>query len=159
MSNDDATPPSDGAQIPPSGAGAEGRAPTEDELRAAYEAQMKQIRVEEVVVQSLASLVELGGRRAGLVPGAQDEADPAQLQLAIEGIRALLPVAGPLIGPNQAQIEQALSQLQLAYAQLTGGAGGPGGSGAEGGGSDPAAKPAGESPVQPAPSRLWVPGQ
>jgi hypothetical protein len=149
MSNDDATP------TPPGAGEGDSRPPqpTEEELLAAYEAQMKQIRVEEVVVQSLASLVELGGRRAGLVPGAQDEADPAQLQLAIEAIRALMPVAGPLIGPNQAQIEQALSQLQLAFAKLTGGPAAPGEP------ADPAGKPAGESPVQPAPSRLWVPGQ
>ncbi len=147
MSTDDPTP------IPPEGADGDSRPaqPTEEEMLAAYEAQMKQIRVEEVVVQSLASLVELGGRRAGLVPGAQDEADPAQLQLAIEAVRALLPVAAPLIGPNKAQIEQALSQLQLAFAKLTGATGAPGdeGQGTPGGG--PAA--------EPAKSRLWVPGQ
>ncbi len=117
---------------------------------AAYEEQMKNVRVEEVVVQSLASLIEIGGRRAGLVPGAQDEADPTQLQVAIEAIRALQPVVAPLIGPNKSQIDQALSQLQLAFAQMTGQSGAPA---AEGAGA------ADEKPKDPGPSRLWVPGQ
>lgn len=129
--------------------GAAGQPPTEAELMAAYEEQMKNIRVEEVVVQSLASLIELGGRRAGLVPGAQSEADAAQLQVAIEAIRALQPVVAPLIGPNKAQIDQALSQLQLAFAQMTGRPAEPAES--ESSGPD---KPGGAGP-----SRLWVPGQ
>jgi hypothetical protein len=143
---DETTPGPDAAAGP---AGADGRQPTEAELMAAYEAQMKNIRVEEVVVQSLASLIELGGRRAGLVPGAQSEADPEQLQVAIEAIRALQPVVAPLIGPNKSQIEQALSQLQLAYAQMTGRQAEP--APGEASGSD---KPGGAGP-----SRLWVPGQ
>lgn len=130
-------------------AGAEGLPPTEAEMMAAYEEQMKKIRVEEVVVQSLASLIELGGRRAGLVPGAQSEADAAQLEVAIEAIRALQPVAAPLIGPNKSQIEQALSQLQLAYAQMTGRS-------AE---SAPGESSGTDEPGGAGPSRLWVPGQ
>lgn len=140
-----ASGPGPGAAGP---AGAEGQ-PTEAELMAAYEEQMKNIRVEEVVVQSLASLIELGGRRAGLVPGAQSEADPAQLEVAIEAIRALQPVVAPLIGPNKAQIDQALSQLQLAYAQMTGRPAEP----APGESSGP------DEPGGAGPSRLWVPGQ
>ncbi len=147
MSSNDPTPDTNPAGEQP--AGAEGRQPTEAELMAAYEEQMKSIRVEEVVVQSLASLIEIGGRRAGLVPGAQDEADPTQLQVAIEAIRALQPVVAPLIGENKSQIDQALSQLQMAFAQMTGRKAEP----AEGD------KPAADSPVQPAPNRLWVPGQ
>jgi hypothetical protein len=153
MSTDDTTPDAtpEGIGSDPAGAaGAEGRQPSEAELMAAYEEQMKSIRVEEVVVQSLASLIEIGGRRAGLVPGAQDEADPTQLQVAIEAIKALQPVAAPLIGPNKSQIEQALSQLQLAFARMTGQSGAPG---AAGGGAS------GDKPSDPGPSRLWVPGQ
>lgn len=145
MSTDDPTPETTGGP-----GGAEGRPPTEAELMAAYEEQMKSIRVEEIVVQSLASLVEIGGRRAGLVPGAQDEADADQLQVAIEAIRALQPIAAPLLGPNASQIEQALSQLQIAYAKLRGGSGEP---------AAPGATPDEPSPAKPASSRLWVPGQ
>ena len=47
----------------------QGPPPTEDELRAAYEAELKQLRVEDVVVQTIVSLLNLGGRKAGLAPG------------------------------------------------------------------------------------------
>jgi hypothetical protein len=63
----------------------EQRQPTEEEMRAAYEAEIKRLRVEDVLVQTLVSLVNLGGRKAGLAEGTQDERDPQQLQMAIDG--------------------------------------------------------------------------
>jgi hypothetical protein len=143
---------------------------TEEELRAAYEAQLeeqlKTLRVEDVVVQTIVTLVNLGGRRAGLAPGTEAERDPEQLRLAIEGARALLGLIEAELGPDGAAIRDALSQLQLAYAQLAGGpAGGPGSS-APGGPAAPQ-DPSGAStdPAQPgtgpaqSSGRLWVPGQ
>jgi hypothetical protein len=136
---------------------------SEEEMRAAYEQQLEEqlrsLRVEDVVVQTIVTLVNLGGRRAGLAPGTEDERDPQQLRLAIEGARALLGLIESELGPDGAAIRDALSQLQLAYAQLSGGApegggeGGPGGT--PGGGQAP---PQGPGSGQPA-SRLWVPGQ
>ncbi|QEC49487.1 hypothetical protein FSW04_19225 [Baekduia soli] len=99
----------------------------EAEMRAAYEAQLeqqlRQLRVEDVIVQTIVTLVNLGGRRAGLAPGTEDERDPEQLRLAIEGARALLPLIEAELGPDGKAIRDALSQLQLAYAQLAAGAG------------------------------------
>ena len=97
------------------------REPTDEELAAAYEAQLKQIRVEDVLIQTLVSLLNLGGRRAGLSAGTEDERDPEQVRQAIEGVRALLPVVEPLLGKDAAQIREALSQLQLAYTRISGG--------------------------------------
>ena len=144
------------------------RPPTEDELRAAYEEEMKRLRVEDVVVQTTISLMNLGARKAGLAPGSEDERDLPQVQMAIEGARALLPLVEPQLGPNAGPIREALSQLQMAYAQLV----------AEDGGEPPAqaeapgAAPASGQPGQPAQpdgatghgpaqqsGRLWVPGQ
>jgi hypothetical protein len=142
----------------------------EEELRAAYEAQLeeqlKTLRVEDVVVQTIVTLVNLGGRRAGLAPGTEAERDPEQLRLAIEGARALLGLIESELGPDGAAIRDALSQLQLAYTQLAGGAaaggaggaGGPGGAQPQGGGAGGSAT-GGTEPPQPPPSRLWVPGQ
>ena len=50
------------------------------------------------------------------------------MRLAIDGARALMPVAEPALGPNSGPLRDALSQLQMAYAQLAGatGAGGAG---------------------------------
>src|SRR3954447_17828957 len=100
----------------------QGQMPTEEELRTAYEAELKRLRVEDVVVQTVVSLLNLGGRKAGLVPGAEDERDLDQLRMAIDATRALLPVVEPLLGPDAGQLKEALSQLQMVYAQETGGA-------------------------------------
>lgn len=136
--------------------------PSEEEMQAAYEAQLKQLRIEDVVIQTLVSLVNLGGRKAGLAPGTEDERDPDQLRLAIEGARALLPLVEQELGPDAQQVRNALSQLQMAYAQSApagGGdpAGGAGGS-ASGGPGQPQQPPQGPGQAPPA-SRLWVPGQ
>lgn len=130
--------------------------PTEEEMRAAYEAEIKRLRVEDVVVQTLVSLVNLGGRKAGLAPGTEDERDPEQLRLAIETARALLPLVETELGPDAASVRDALSQLQLAYAQSA-----QGGQAAPGGGEQ--AVPAASQPAEPEPpkpsGRLWIPGQ
>ncbi|WP_210492635.1 hypothetical protein [Patulibacter sp. SYSU D01012] len=136
--------------------GPEGGQPTQEELMAAYEEQMRNIRVEEVLVQSLASFIELGGRRAGLAGGPEQAGAPDldQLGLAIEVIRALQPLAAPLLGPNASQVEQALSQLQVAYAQQAGRPA-PGQAGGAGGGAGGGQQP----PSGAGGSGLWVPGQ
>jgi hypothetical protein len=109
------------------------RQPTEEELRAAYEEQLKQIRVEDVLVQTVLSLINLGSLRAGLVPGNESEADPQQLRQAIEAVRALLPQVEPVLGPDARQIRDAVSRLQMEYARLAGAGGAPGAPGGEGG--------------------------
>jgi hypothetical protein len=142
---------------------------TEEELRAAYEAQLeeqlKTLRVEDVVVQTIVTLVNLGGRRAGLAPGTEGERDPEQLRLAIEGARALLGLIESELGPDAKAIRDALSQLQMAYTQLAGGGGAASGANAPGEGGAPpadapasAADPQGPGPAQSS-GRLWVPGQ
>lgn len=93
------------------------RQPTEDELRAAYEQQLKSLRVEDLVVETVISLLNLGGRKAGLAPGTEDERDLEQVRVAVEGVRALLPLCEDQLGKDAGPIRQALSQLQMAYAQ------------------------------------------
>lgn len=131
------------------------RPPTEEEMRAAYEAELKRVRVDDVLVQTVVSLVNLAGRKAGLAPGTEDERDLDQVRQAIEAVRALLPLVEEALGPDAEQVRNALSQLQLAYAQGRAGAGeqGPGGQPSEGKPTQPESGP-------PKPSgRLWVPGQ
>jgi hypothetical protein len=151
------------------------RQPSEEELRAAYEQQLKQVRVEDVLVQTVLSLINLGSLRAGLVPGNESEADPQQLRQAIEAVRALLPQVEPVLGPDARQIRDAVSRLQMEYARLAGAgaAGQPAGAagGGEGPGGGEGGEPAGEqapAPEQPKPGekgpaessgRLWVPGR
>ncbi len=128
--------------------------PTEEEVRAAMEEEMKHVRVEDVLLQSVVSLVNLGARRAGVAPELVEEADPEQVRVAVEAVRALLPLLEE-IAPDQAPaIRDALSQLQLAYARTRGGAPAPGE-------PAPPRPPAEPEPPGPAPGsgRLWIPGQ
>jgi hypothetical protein len=144
------------------------REPTEDELRAAYEQQLKQIRVEDVLVQTVLSLINLGSLRAGLVPGNESEADPQQLGQAIDAVRALLPQVETVLGPDARQIRDAVSRLQMEYARLAGAGGAT--AAAEGDeGDEKAAEPEPQgaqqppNPDDPGPAqssgRLWVPGR
>lgn len=152
-----------------------GAAPTEEELRAAYEAEIKKIRVEDVLLEHVVTLVNLGMRRTGLQPGTEEERDVEQVRVAIDGIRALIPLlertAPEQIGP----IRDALSQLQLAFVRI-GGSQPAAAAGEEGRPRDQTAAPAAPEPPadpqsEPSPSkpgepgpaqrsgRLWVPGQ
>jgi hypothetical protein len=150
--------------------------PSEEELRAAYEAEIKQLRVEHVMLENIVTLVNLGMRRTGLMPGTEDERDPAQVQLAVESVRAMLPLLGASVGEEQvAQIREALSQLQMAYVQISGVVAdspaparptdSPAPAGPAGGGATSPAPPQSEAPrpgeAGPAQraGRLWVPGQ
>lgn len=136
---------------------AEGRPPTEEELRAAYEAELKRLRVDDVIVQTVVSLLNLGGRKAGLVPGSEDERDLEQVRQAVEGVRALLPLVEPLLGPDARQLQEALSQLQLAYAKQAGGAPAQPAAAGEQGAQPQEPQEPGPGPAQKS-GRLWVPG-
>jgi hypothetical protein len=132
-----------------------GRPPTEEELRAAYEQQLKQLRVEDVIVQTVVSLVNLGGRKAGLAPGAEDEADRDQLRMAIEAVRALLPLVEDQLGPDAGAVRDAVSQLQMAYTRMPGP---PSAAGSPENAAEGEQAPEGPGPAQSS-GRLWVPGQ
>ena len=127
---------------------------SDEELRAAYEEELARIRVDDVLIQTVVSLLNLAARRAGL-SGEPGEPDWPQVRLAIEATRALLPLIEAELGPDAKQVRDALSQLQLAYARS--GAPPPA---AAAGAADKAAPP--PKPEQPdsavASGRLWVPG-
>ena len=152
------TPSPEPEAVAPGGAES---AMSEEEMRAAYEAELKSLRVEDLVAQTVVSLLNLGARKAGLLPGTEDETDPVQVGIAIEGIRRLLPLIEPALGENAASIKDALAQLQVAFTKLTGEQGVPtdtqGASGAEGNAGSGDAAPADEPPAKPS-GGLWTPG-
>jgi hypothetical protein len=94
--------------------------PNEEELRAAYEAEIKRIRVDQILLDQVVSLINLGMRRTGLSPGTEDERDLAQVRLSIEAVRALLPLIEQTAPQQAAPIRDALSQLQMAFVRLGG---------------------------------------
>jgi hypothetical protein len=91
--------------------------PSEAEMRAALEEQMRRITVQDVLIQTVVTLINLGGRRLGLAgpPEEAGERDLEQARLAIEGARALVPL---LPQEDLGPVRDALSQLQMAYVQL-----------------------------------------
>jgi hypothetical protein len=164
----------------PPGAGAE---PTEQELRAAYEAELSRISSADVMLQAAVSLLNIGGMRLGLAapPGTGPERDLDQVRDAIDGVRALLPILERKAPQELRPLRDALSQLQMAFARETG-AGVPPDSAAESGEVAPASGatagpeqpsaatrespvPTGEPAADPAAGpavssgRLWVPGR
>jgi hypothetical protein len=130
---------------------------TEEEL-AALEAEMDRISVDDVLLQTIVSLVNLGARKAGLGGPEGPKADLEQTRQAIEGARALLPLLETRYGDKLGQIRDALSQLQMAYVQQQGKAGEAGEAPEGGAASGQAPDPEGPGPAQSS-GRLWVPGQ
>ncbi len=154
-------------------AGAPGGQPSEEELRAAYEAELSRISSADMILQSAASLLNIGGLRLGLVPDSKVERDLEQVRDAIDAVRALLPII-ERHGPEQLRpLRDALSQLQMAYTREVQAAEAAPPAAAEGADAGqvpaqeapPAAAPeaASEQPEGPGPAessgRLWVPGR
>ncbi len=160
--------------------------PSEEELRAAYEAELSRITATDMMAQSAVSLLNIGARRLG-APGEGQPGEPAsagpplrdleQVRDAIDGARALLEILARRIPQELAPLRDALSRLQMAYArevQPEAAAAGAEGaaapaasrSAAEGQSGAPAEGQSGaRRRAQPAPGpaessgRLWVPGR
>jgi hypothetical protein len=92
--------------------GAEGQ-PSEEELRAQLEEEIRQVRVEDVVLQSVVSILNLSARRIAK----DDERDLDQAKVGIDAARALVDLVKPEAQP---QLRQAISELQLLYAKHAG---------------------------------------
>lgn len=123
---------SDQPQPPPGGE----RQPTEEEIRE----QLERVRVQDVVIQTIVSIINLAAAKAD---------DKAQLQIGIDAAKALLPLVESELGPDAKSFQDAISQLQLEYAR------------------DPASAPQAVEQTPPDPEgpgpaqssgKLWVPG-
>src|SRR4051812_26801697 len=126
--------------------------PSEEQIRA-FEEQLKRIRVEDVIVQTLVTLVNLGARRLGLT-GEPESRDLDQAKLAIEGARALMPlIPGDELGP----VRDALSQLQMAFARESQSPGEPPADAPEPPSEEDTRKAAEEEERAKARAKLWTP--
>jgi hypothetical protein len=105
--------------------------PTEEQLLDA----LRQIKTEDVVVQTVATLVNLAGQKLS-VEGAKD---PGEAKKAIDAARQMIPLV-----PEEARapIQNALDQIQMLYVRESGSQGGEG-------------PPKDEPPPQ---SKIWTPG-
>jgi hypothetical protein len=90
-----------------------GSEPSQEELRAQLEEEIRKVRVEDVVLQSVVSILNLSARRIAK----DDERDLEQAKVGIDAARALVDLVKP---EAQAQLRQAISELQVLYAQHSG---------------------------------------
>jgi hypothetical protein len=123
---------------------------------------MERVTVDDVLLQTIISLLNLAARKGGLTapPGEGPEPDWEQLRQGIEGARALMPLVEPRHGPQLGSIRDALSRLQVHYARNAPAAQGAQPAGEPGGPGPAAPRPEASPPVAtPPPSRLWIPGQ
>lgn len=153
-----------GPQGPPPGMGGaeDAGVPSEEEMQAALDEQMRRLTVPDVIIQTVVTLINLGARKLGLTGAPEDaaERDLEQARMAIEATRALLPLVPAEVG----QVREALSQLQMAYAREAGGqdppaAGEPSSAaGAEPAPGPPGSAPAGDAERAKARAKIWTPG-
>jgi hypothetical protein len=162
------------------------QAPSEEELRAAYEQELSRITATDMMAQAAVSLLNVGALRMGAPGGGEGSEQGAgpgrdleQARDAIDGARALVGILERRIPQELGPIRAALSQLQMAYARevqtgpeesqapaATPGAGAPTApAGRQVGEPEPGQRPEqeGERPPGPGPAessgRLWVPGR
>jgi hypothetical protein len=91
--------------------------PTEEELLEQVDAELRKLKVSDVLVQTMVSVSSLGYRRLG-----SEDRDLEQARLAIEALRVLVPVLKGAV-PDQVgrDFEQVVADMQLAYAKAASG--------------------------------------
>ena len=95
--------------------------PDQAQLARELEEQLKSLRVEDVLVQSLVTVSSIGFRRLGLSQDTRDDRELEQSQLAIETMEALTPVLERFL-PEQlaSDFKGSAAQLKLAYVRAVG---------------------------------------
>ena len=125
--------------------------PTEEEMRQRIEDQLRKVRVQDLLLESVVSVLNLAARRIAK----EDEQDLEQGRIGIEAVRAVVDLLDP---EPAAQVRSALSEVQMLYAKYANEGGEPpeeGGSQPPEGGQPPPAAPG----SQGGPSKLWTPGR
>jgi ribosomal protein L12E/L44/L45/RPP1/RPP2 len=124
---------------------------------------MRTVPVQDVIVSMVQTVFDVGYRRTGLIEGG-DQRDLAQTALAIETVRALMPVLERVLdAASMTTLRSALSELQLAYAQAAeapaaAAPSAPGEPQAAGPDAPKAPPQEQESRITPERPRIWTPG-
>jgi len=92
--------------------------PSEEELLRQVEEQLKKLKVSDLIVQMLSTVSSLGYRKLS-----EQDRDLDQARLAIETLRAVVPVLEGAVGDDVLRdFRQVTANLQLAYADASKGA-------------------------------------
>ena len=109
----DAEARSEGETREAPGAAEGGPQPSQEELREQIEEQLRKVRVQDLLLESVVSVINLSARRIAK----DDERDLEQARVGIEAVRA---VVGLLDDEPAKQVRGALSEVQMLYAQARG---------------------------------------
>jgi len=120
--------------------------PEQEQMLRRMEEEMSRVRVQDLVAQSVVSILNVSYRRIAK----EDERDLEQARVGIEAIRGMVDA---LDEESRHEIRNALSQLQVLYARHAGGGEPAAGPADAGGPAEPGPGAAGK-----APPRLWTPG-
>jgi hypothetical protein len=123
----------------------DGPPPLTPEEQEMLEQQMREVRVEDLLTQTVASVLNLSARR--IVK--EDEVDLDQARIGIDAVKALVGLLPAEVGEA---VREPLSQVQMLYAQR---AGTPPEGEAPGAGEPPAQ----QAPPKPKGPGLWTPGR
>lgn len=119
--------------------------PTKEELRQQIEDQVRQLRVQDLLLETAVSVLNLSARRIAK----EDERDLEQARVGIDAVRGLCELLDP---EPQKQVRAALADVQMMFAKQ-----------AQGAGTEPAEAPTTETGEEPPgehrrrPSGLWTP--
>jgi hypothetical protein len=95
--------------------------PSEEELRRELEEQLRQLKISDLVVQTVYTVSSLGYRRL-----APEERNLDEARLAIDVLGALVPTLEGSVRPDLIRdLNQVKANMQLAYAQAVAESGGP----------------------------------
>ena len=87
--------------------------PSQEELLARIEEEVSKLKVADVLIQTVFTVSSLGYRSLG-----EEHRDLDQAKLAIDALRALVPVLKDAVPPDVSRdFEQLVSNMQLAYAK------------------------------------------
>ena len=121
--------------------------PDQEELRQRLEQQLRELRVQDLLLESVASIINLSARRIGK----EDERDLEQARVGIDAVRAVIDLLDE--GPRE-QVREALTQVQMLYVRETQGGEAPPG---PAGGETPEAEQQPQRKGPEPPPRLWTP--
>jgi hypothetical protein len=89
--------------------------PSDEELLKTLEEELRKLKVSDLLVQTLYTVSSLGYRKLS-----EEDRDLDQARLAIEALRALLPVIEGTVGDDVVRdFKQVTANLQLAYVDAT----------------------------------------
>lgn len=91
---------------------------SEEEVARRVAEELRNLKVEDVLVSVLIQISAIGYRRLGLTEETKEDRDLPQVKLAIDTMKALTPVLNEVVPAELVRdFESSVANLQLAYAQ------------------------------------------